>query len=92
MTNKAPSAGWVIQQTILAPLLESPEWRGPARRGPPSFKYFNVALASASKAIEAAAKHLSGTEDAECEMSAVRQLSLGEVAALSLAAGEVKPA
>jgi hypothetical protein len=58
--------------------------------GAPSFRYFNVALAAPEKAIEATRKHVAEANDEE--VSAVRRLSLGEIAALGLASGEVRPA
>ena len=60
--------------------------------GPPSFRYFNVAIAAPFKAIEATRLHLGETEDKDREMAVVRGLSEREIAALSLAAGDVKPA
>jgi hypothetical protein len=61
--------------------------------GAPSFKYFNVAIAAPDKAMEATTKYLAKDADAKAgEMSVVRKLSSGEIAALSLKAGEVKPA
>ena len=59
----------------------------------PSFEYFNVAIAAPDKAMEAATKYLAKGADAKAgEMSVVRKLSSGEIAALRLKAGEVKPA
>jgi hypothetical protein len=59
----------------------------------PSFEYFNVAIAAPDMAIEAATKHWAkGAEAKAGELSVVRKLSSGEIAALSLKAGEVKPA
>jgi hypothetical protein len=61
--------------------------------GAPSFEYFNVAIAAPDKAMEATTKHLAKSAEAKAgEMSVVRKLSSGEIAALSLEAGEVKPA
>jgi hypothetical protein len=60
--------------------------------GVPSFQYFNVAIAAPNKAIEATTKHLAKTETKEGEMSVVRALSAGEIAALNLTTGEVKAA
>ena len=61
--------------------------------GAPSFQYFNVAIAVPDKAIEATAKHLANSPEAEIsEISVVRKLSSAEIAVLSLEAGEVKPA
>ena len=91
MTDKAPDTGWVVQVTIPAPP-RPPDAPWSANRGgaAPSFKYFNVAIAEAKKAIEATTKHLADTE--ERETCVVRGLSSGEIAALSLQAGQVKPA
>jgi hypothetical protein len=59
----------------------------------PSFAYFNVAIAASDKAIDAATQFLAKSADAKAgEMSVVRKLSAGEVAALGLKAGEVRPA
>jgi hypothetical protein len=59
----------------------------------PSFAYFNVAIAASDKAIDAATQYLAKSAEAKSgEMSVVRKLSAGEVAALGLKAGEVKPA
>jgi hypothetical protein len=94
MTDKATPAGWVVQVTVPAPLATpgTTRWVGPVALAAPSFKYFNVAIAAPNKAIEATAKHLAKAEGADAEMSVVRGLSPGEIAALSLKAGEVKPA
>jgi hypothetical protein len=93
MTDKASPAGWVVQVTIEAPA-RSPDakWRSTAIVDAPSFQYFNVAIAAPNKAIEAATKYLAKAETKEGEMSVVRGLSAGEIAALSLTAGEVKAA
>ena len=59
----------------------------------PSFEYFNVAIAAPDKAMEATTKHLAeGVEAKAGAVSVVRKLSSREIAALSLKAGEVKPA
>jgi hypothetical protein len=58
----------------------------------PSFQYFNVAIAAPKTAIEATTKHLVAAEAQGGEMSVVRGLSSREIAALSLKAGEVRPA
>ena len=96
MTEKAPPAGWVVQVTLPAPpappRADGFRWIGPVVSGAPSFQYFNVAIAASSKAIEATTKHLVKADAKTGEMSAVRGLSAGEIAALSLKAGEVKPA
>lgn len=96
MTEASP-AGWVVQETIVA----EPTERAPgnpwnhfsALVGAPTFKYFNVAIAAPNKAMEATTSHVAKNREAKAGMmSVVRKLSSGEVAALSLAVGEVKPA
>ena len=96
MTDKARPAGWVVQVIIPTKpeqsALPGARWRGvgAALLGAPTFKYFNVAIAAAGKAIEATTKHLADPEDRET--SVVRGLSSEEIAVLGLNAGEVKPA
>jgi hypothetical protein len=95
MTEKASPAGWVVQVAIRmkpdAREADAP-WRPSVMLvGAPSFEYFNVAIAAPDKAIEAASKHLAKSAKVG-EMSVVRKLSTGEIAALSLKAGEVRPA
>ena len=93
MTDKAPPAGWVVQVTV--PALSTPStasWLGPVSLGAPSFRYFNVAIADAQKAIEATGKHLAMADDDDRKLHAVRRLSVAELAALSLNPREVKPA
>ena len=97
MTDKASPAGWVVQEIIPAEpearAADAP-WRPPGMLGGVStFKYFNVAIASPDKAMEATTKYSTKSVDAKAgEMSVVRKLSAEEIAALSLKAGEVKPA
>jgi len=78
MTDKA-SPGWVVQ--IMLP--------GPTG-GPATFHYFNVAIADANKAVQAAVEH--AEPPAEARVSPIRKLLSAEVAALRLKAGKVKPA
>ena len=92
MTDKASPAGWVVQLTIPVPASEDARWVGRPGFGPPAFRYFNVAIAVPFKAIEATREHLAGTEDKDREMSVVRGLSEREIVALSLNAGDVRPA
>jgi hypothetical protein len=94
MTEKTPPAGWVVQVATTAPpqKVEGSKWVGRVLLGAPSFQYFNVAIAASDKAMEATTKHLAKAEAADGEMSVVRGLSSGEIAALSLKAGEVRPA
>jgi hypothetical protein len=58
--------------------------------GAPTFKYFNVAVATAEAAMSATTKQLADPRDGET--SVVRALSTAEIAILGLSAGEVKPA
>ncbi len=94
MTNKAPAAGWIVQVTIPAPVPppDVTRWIGPVVLSAPSFQYFNVAIAAPGNAIDAATKHLAGAEPKHGEVRAVRGLTAGEIDALKLAAGEVRPA
>ena len=79
MTDKtSAAAGWVIEVVTLRQV------------GPPLFKYFNVAIADAAKVVEAARKQPTAAQ--ANRVNAVRQLSSGEIAALHLKAGQVKPA
>ena len=84
MTDKTSSAGWVVQVTA-----------APATPGAdhPAFKYYNVAIDDAAKAVaavEAAAKHKGAPKDVRVDP--IRKLSLREIASIPLKAGEVKPA
>jgi hypothetical protein len=92
MTDKTHPAGWVVQVTTPGQpsLTRSTSGRLSAVLGAPSFKYFNVAIAAAGKAVEATTKHLADTEEKETRV--VRGLSLQEIAALRLSPGDVVPA
>ena len=97
MSDKASPAGWVVQVTIPAPAPaplapQSTRWIGKAVLDAPSFKYFNVAISTPSKAVEATSRHLAGDGAVDEHTRVVRELSAKEVDALSLQAGEVKPA
>jgi hypothetical protein len=56
----------------------------------PTFQFYNVAIGSAAKAVEAARKKAGASEEAP--MRAVRALSAAEIASIPLRAGEVQPA
>jgi hypothetical protein len=94
MIDKTSPAGWVVQ--VITPgkasLIATPGGRrsGPGLVGPPSFRYFNVAIAAAGMAIEATTKQLA--EDDDKETAVVRPLSSAEIATLKLKAGDVVPA
>jgi hypothetical protein len=96
MTNKTPPAGWVVQVTIPAPpsppRADGTRWIGAVALSAPSFQYYNVAIAAADNAIEATSKHVAKAEAQDGEKCVVRGLSAAEIAALSLKAGEVRPA
>jgi hypothetical protein len=93
MSDETSPAGWVVQVTVAAPPRRADaKWSAIPVVGAPSFHYFNVAIAARNKAVEATAKHLGEGEVKDGEMSIVRGLSSKEIAALSLTAGEVKPA
>ena len=92
MKEKAPPAGWVVQVIIPGErsLERSPSAYLSTLLGAPTFKYYNVAVATAEAAIAATTKHLADPQHPET--SVVRALSSREIAALGLAAGDVKPA
>lgn len=56
----------------------------------PTFQFYNVAIGSADKAVEAARKKAGASEEAA--MRVVRALSPSEVDSIKLRAGEAKPA
>ena len=79
MATKAPdAAGWVIEVVTLAP------------ESPPTFKYFNVAIADVTEAVQAIRMRRDVVQANRVE--AVKALSAKEIAALRLRAGQVKPA
>jgi len=98
MIKKTSPAGWVVQVTIPALHVLPPEngkqWIGRSLPSAPSFRYYNVAIASPDSAAEATtAYHAKVTTNADVDGTCVvRELSSAEIAALSLAAGEVRPA
>jgi hypothetical protein len=96
MTNKTAPVGWVVQVTIPAPpappRADGSRWIGAVALSAPSFEYYNVAIAAPDNAIAATTKHVTKSEANDGEKSVVRGLSAAEIAALSLKAGEVKPA
>jgi hypothetical protein len=56
----------------------------------PTFQFFNVAIGSADKAVEAARKKAGASPEASLRV--VRELSSAEIASINLRSGEVKPA
>jgi hypothetical protein len=96
MNQKTSPAGWVVQVTVPAPIAppraDGLRWIGTVALSAPSFQYYNVAVAAPNTAIEATTKHLAGAEAKRGEMCVVRGLSSKEIEALSLKAGEVRPA
>ena len=97
MTDETSPAGWVVQVTVPAPpsppRADGTRWIGAVALSAPSFHYYNVAIAAANTAVEATTKHLAKSDEAKgVETRVVRGLSAKEIAALSLAAGEVRPA
>jgi hypothetical protein len=92
MSDKESPAGWVVQVTIpgKASSVRAPSGYLSTVLAAPTFKYFNVAVATAEAAMAATTKHLDDPE--RPETSVVRALSLREIAALRLTAGSVKPA
>lgn len=89
MIENTSQTGWVVEVTTQGDLSRS-EGRSSyfrALRGAPSFHYFNVAIAVASKAVEATSAYLA--EDPPREARAIRVLSSEELASLNLRSGEV---
>jgi hypothetical protein len=79
MASKASNAaGWVVEVVTLRP------------ERAPVFEYFNAAIPSVTVAVQATRK-LPGVANAN-RVEAIRALSAGEIAALKLRPGEVKPA
>ena len=76
--NTSP-VGWVVQVATLGP-----------EDAAPLFRYFNVAIADAEKAVVATREKVGVTTATRIE--AVRALSAAEIAALHVKAGAVKPA
>ena len=70
-------------------MAEGSRWRTPVSRAP-TFQFFNVAIGSADKAVEAARKKARASDDAP--MRVVRELSTAEIESINLRAGEAKPA
>jgi hypothetical protein len=92
MNENTHPVGWVVQ--VITPGQPSQKKSAFDRfagvLGPPSYKYFNVAIATAEAAVAATTTHLDDSQ--RLEMSVVRRLSSAEIASLGLAAGDVKPA
>jgi hypothetical protein len=92
MSETATAAGWVVQLTIPGlPRIpaEGAKWR-PAETMAPTFQFFNVAIGSADKAVEAARKKTGASDEAV--MRVVRALSASELDSIKLRTGEAKPA
>ena len=92
MSEKTSAAGWVVQLTIPGvPIIQAAgaKWR-PAMNTAPTFQFFNVAIGSADKAVEAARKKAGATDEAV--MGVVRQLSATEIDHIKLRSGDVQPA
>jgi hypothetical protein len=92
MSDTTSAAGWVVQVTIPGvPIVQAQgsRWR-PATSTAPTFQFFNVAIGSADKAVEAARKKAGASE--EVAIRTVRSLSSAEIAAIPLRTGETKPA
>ena len=92
MSDTTSAAGWVVQVTIPGvPIVQAQgsRWR-PATSTAPTFRFFNVAIGSAEKAVEAARKK-AGASD-EVAIRTVRSLSAAEIAAIPLRTGETQAA
>jgi hypothetical protein len=92
MSENTAAAGWVVQLTIPGlPKVpaEGAKWR-PAENAAPTFQFFNVAIGTAEKAVEAARKKAGASEEAALRV--VRPLSTSEIESIKLRSGEAKPA
>jgi hypothetical protein len=79
VSDKTTAAGWVVEVVTL-----------PRGGGAPIFKYFNVAIGDAMKAVEAVRERRDAS-DAN-RVQTVRELSGRELTTLRLRAGAVRPA
>ena len=84
--DKTHAAGWVVQLTVPGTLEAS---RPPVQKAP-SFHFFNVAIGSVDEAVEAVRHKVRAAADAPIRV--VRSLSIGELAAIGLRSGQIKPA
>lgn len=85
MTDLAKAAGWVVQFSFPQPATNK------FGAGPPKVEFYNVAVDSPAKAVDAAiAKRKSTHEDTETFV--VRPLSTSEIQFLKLRPGEISPA
>jgi len=89
VAEKKSPAGWVVQVKVAGTALTANEAAGAART-PPSFQFFNVAMESPQKAVEAVRKKIKASE--ETPIRAVRALSEEEIDRLRLAPDAIKPA
>ena len=89
MKEKTSAAGWVVELTIAGTPVTASQAHAIAPASP-SYQFFNVAIGSPDKAIEAARKKAHATADAP--MRVIRQLSPAEVHSIKLRAGDAKPA
>jgi len=91
MAARAPNspAGWVVQVKVAGVAPTANEAIGAAQT-PPSFQFFNVALESPLKAVEAVRKKIKASE--ETPIRAVRALSDEEIGHLRLTPEAIKPA
>lgn len=75
-------AGWVVQVTL-----------PPSTLGlPPAFKFYNVAIVEAAKAVAAVEAEFKHNGPKEIRTDAIRKLSSAEVASIRLTTGGLKPA
>ena len=79
-----------MQLTVPGAAAEGSGLRGPPMQKAPSFQFFNVAIGSADEAVEAVRHKVKAAEDAPIRV--VRSLSIGELAAIGLRSGQIKPA
>lgn len=85
MTDQAKAAGWVVQFSFTQPVTNN------FGAGPPTREFYNVAIETAGKAVDAAKAKRKAAED-DTEIFVVRPLSRTELDFLKLAPGEIKSA
>ncbi len=94
MSEKATASGWIIE--VITPGRPDTHVVAGARKnaallGPPSFRYFNVAIGDVTKAV-AAVTQQADDPAGTLLIEAKRALTAGEIATLNLKTGEIKPA
>lgn len=85
MTESSKAAGWVVQLSFPQPATNK------FGAGPPKLEFYNVAIETAAKAVDAARAQCQPADD-EVEVFVVRSLSRSELDFLKLAPGGINRA